>query len=179
MKHLMLLMIGFSFLYGQAIAAETQVKRNNTYQVVKSETSFFSSLWSRIKRMVPRTHTTRNTTTAVIGVRGVETTESALQPYWEGDLTKNDHFRNDVKLFDDATRLCESSTPAKGSQTFEQLLKTTRNDMLKANAMIALASCYAKQGDEQKGRAQLQTFLDKYPKHPMSDEIQGWLTASH
>ncbi len=178
MKYMMILMFTFAMLSGQAVAADQQQKKNNTYQVVKSERSFFSSLWSRIKRVIPRRHIARNTTTAVIGVRGAETTESALQPYWQGDLTSDPAFRNDVKQFDDGTKLCESQTPTKGTETFEQLLKTTNSDMLKANTMIALASCYAEHGDEAKGKAQLQAFLDKYPKHPMHDEIDSWVTAN-
>ncbi len=177
MKFLLILLLTFTFVSGQSFAAE-QKKKSNTYQIVKSERSFFSSLWSRIKRIIPRKHVARNTTTAVLGVRGAETTESALQPYWQGDLTQDPAFRNDVKQFDDATKLCESKTPAKGTETFEQLLKTTDSDMLKANTMIALASCYAEHGDEAKGKAQLQAFLDKYPKHPMHDEIKSWVSAN-
>jgi len=178
MKYLIILIFGFALLSGQAVAADQPQNKNNTYQVVKSEKSFFSSLWSRIKRIVPRNHTARNTTTAVLGVRGAETTESALQPYWQGDLTSDPSFRNDVKQFDDGTKLCESKTPAKGTETFEQLLKTTDSDMLKANTMIALASCYAEHGDEAKGKAQLQAFLDEYPKHPMHDEIASWVSSN-
>ncbi len=177
MKYLIILLFTFGLLSGQAIAADQQ-KKSNTYQVVKSEHSFFGSLWSRIKRIIPRQRTARATTTAVIGVRGAETTESALQPYWQGDLTADPAFRNDIKQFDDGTKLCESKTPEKGTQAFEQLLKTTDSDMLKANTMIALASCYAEHGDEAKGRAQLQAFLEKYPKHPMHDEIQSWVSAN-
>ena len=178
MKFIIILLFSFGLLSGQALAAEPQKTKQNTYQVVKSERSFFSSLWSRIKRIVPRKHTTRNTTTAVLGVRGAETTESALQPFWVGDLTSDPAFRNDVQQFEDGTKLCESTTPEKGTEAFEQLLKTTESDMLKANTMIALASCYAEHGDEAKGRTQLQAFLEKYPKHPMHDEIESWLSAN-
>ncbi|MDX8381493.1 MAG: hypothetical protein R8M14_05220 [Ghiorsea sp.] len=177
MKYLMILLLAFGLMTGQSIAAEQQ-KKGNSYQVVKSENSFFGSLWSRIKRIIPRQHAARNTTTAVLGVRGAETTESALQPYWEGDLTSDPSFQNDIKQFDDGTKLCESKSPAKGTEAFEQLIKSTNSDMLKANSMIALASCYAEHGDEAKGRAQLQDFLSKYPKHPMHDEIASWLSAN-
>lgn len=176
MKYIFILLFTLGLLSGQAIAADQQ--KSSTYQVVKSERSFFSSLWSRIKRIVPRKQATMNTSTAVLGVRGAETTESALQPYWEGDLSSDSTFRNDIKQFDDGTKLCESKTPDKGTETFEQLLKTTENDMLKANTMIALASCYAEQGDEAKGREQLQSFLVKFPQHPMHGEIQAWLSSN-
>lgn len=176
MKYLMILLFTAGLLSGEAIAAEQQ--KNSTYQVVQSERSFFSSLWSRIKRIIPRKSAVANTTTAVIGVRGSETTESALQPYWQGDLASDSTFKNDIKQFDDGTKLCESETPNKGTETFEQLLKTTKNDMLKANTMIALASCYAEHGDETKGREQLQSFLTKFPQHPMHGEIQSWLASN-
>jgi len=173
----MILLLAFGLMTGQSVAAEQQ-KKGAAYQVVKSESSFFGSLWNRIKRIIPRQHTSRNMTTAVLGVRGAETTESALQPYWEGDLTSDPSFRNDIKQFDDGTKLCESKSPTKGTEAFEKLIKSTNSAMLKANSMIALASCYAEHGDEAKGRAQLQDFLSKYPKHPMHDEIASWLSAN-
>lgn len=175
MKYLIIIFLSFGLISSQATAAESTDK-SSTYQVVKSESSFFSSLWGKIKSIIPRKHTT--TTTAVIGVRGAETTESALTPHWEGDLSSDSAFRNDVKQFEDGTKLCESDTPQKGTAAFESLLKSTSNDMLKANTLLALASCYAQNGDETKGREHLQTFVSKYPKHPMFDEINTWLSAS-
>ena len=177
MKYLIIIFLSFGLISSQATAAESTDK-GSTYQVVKSESSFFSSLWGKIKSIIPRKHTANSTATAVIGVRGAETTESALKPHWEGDLSSDSAFRNDVKQFEDGTKLCESDTPKKGTAAFESLLKSTNNDMLKANTLLALASCYAQNGDEAKGREHLQTFVSKYPKHPMFDEINTWLSAS-
>ncbi len=176
MKYLILILLSLSISAGHVTAAEKSSK-DTSYQVIKAESSFFKSLWGKIKRAIPQSHTTSNTSTAVIGVRGAETTESALQPHWEGDLSTDSAFRNDVKQFEDGTKLCESKAPAKGTEAFEQLLKTSSNDMLKANAMIALASCYAQQGNEAKGREYLKTFLLQYPKHPMHNEINAWLSS--
>lgn len=176
MKHFIILFLSIFLVSGQTSFAEPE-KSDRTVKVVQSKDSFFTSLWSKIKRVIPQNQPT-STSTAVIGVRGKETTESALQPHWEGDLANNPEFRNEVKQFEDATSLCESNTPEKGSETFEQLLKTTNNDMLKANTLIALASCYAQQGKEEKGREHLNTFIKAYPKHPMFDEIHSWLSAN-
>jgi len=180
MKYLMILCLSITLFATQTIAAETSAKegKTNTYQVVKSESSFFSSLWGKIKRIIPRKNESNNTETAVLGVRGTETTESALKPYWEGDLSTDSAFRNDIKQFEDGTKLCESKTPSKGTEAFEQLLKTSSNDMIKANTLIALASCYAQQGNTSKGRERLQAFVTKYPKHPMHNEINTWLVSN-
>ena len=177
MKYLTIFLLALGLFSTQAISADNSKKESN-YQVIKSESSFFGSLWSKVKRIIPRNHNNSNTATAVIGVRGAETTESALKPHWEGDLSSDSAFKNDVKQFQDGTKLCESDTPNKGTDAFEELLKTSQSDMLKANTMIALASCYAQQGDETKGREHLQTFLVKYPKHPMHDEISSWLASN-
>jgi len=177
MKQIIILLLALGLCSTQAISAD-DAKKGSNYQVIKSESSFFGSLWSKVKRIIPKNNSNNNSATAVIGVRGAETTESALKPHWEGDLTSDSAFRNDVKQFEDGTKLCESETPSKGTDAFEELLRTSESDMLKANTMIALASCYAQQGDEAKGREQLQTFLAKYPKHPMHDEISNWLTSN-
>jgi len=176
MKYLIIIGLALGLISNQAIAAENSNK-SNTYQVVKSESSFFTSLWGKIKRMIPKKHTVNTTATAVIGVRGAETTESALKPHWEGDLSSDSAFRNDVKQFEDGAKLCESDTPKQGEAAFEGLLKSTNNDMLKANTLLALASCYAQNGNEAKGRKYLETFVDQYPKHPMFKEISTWLSA--
>ncbi|MDX8382776.1 MAG: hypothetical protein R8M45_01765 [Ghiorsea sp.] len=176
MKYVMIV-VAFAMLTVQAQAADND--KTSTYQVVKSERSFFSSLWGKLKRIVPRRSSSASaSTTAVLGVRGAETTESALKPHWEGDLSSDSAFRNDIKQFEDGTSLCESAEPSKGAETFEQLLKTSANAMLKANTMIALASCYAQLGDEAKGIEHLQSFLLKYPKHPMHDEINAWVSSN-
>jgi len=109
MKYFIILCLSIGLISGQAIAADNKDK-GNTYQIVKSERSFFSSLWGKIKRIIPRKHAS-NTSTAVIGVRGAETTESALKPHWDGDLSTDSAFRNDVKQFEDGTKPCESKTP--------------------------------------------------------------------
>jgi len=177
MKHIMMLVLAMAFLSAQVYAADAD--KRSTYQVVKSERSFFASLWGKVKRIVPnRRSSSVSSTTAVLGVRGAETTETALKPHWEGDLSNDSAFRNDIKQFEDGTSLCESDAPSKGADSFEQLLKTSSNDMLKANTMIALASCYAQQGNEAKGVEHLQTFLLKYPTHPMYDEIRAWVSSN-
>lgn len=182
MKYLLILTFSIltltSSFFDQSAVAE-EAKKTATYQVIQSESSFFGSLWTRIKRIIPRNNATNTaTTTAVLGVRGAETTESALMPHWEGDMTQDATFQNDIKQFEDGTKLCESDTPNQGQGTFEALLKTSSNDMLKANTLIALAACFAQHGDEGKGREHLQTFLKKYPTHPMHDEIQSWLASN-
>ena len=128
MKYLMILLCSIGLLSGQVSAAES-TKKASTYQVVKSEGTFFTSLWGKIKRIIPKNRSTVSTSTAVLGVRGAETTESALKPYWEGDLSSYSAFRNEVKKFDDGTKLCESETPTKGTDIFEQLLQTSENEM--------------------------------------------------
>jgi len=182
MKYMLILTFSIltltSGLSPQSADAE-EAKKASTYQVVKSESSFFGSLWTRIKRIIPRNSATTNATaTAVLGVRGAETTESALMPHWEGDMTNDANFQNDIKQFEDGTKLCESEAPSQGEGAFESLLKTSNNDMLKANTLIALASCYAQHGDESKGREHLQTFLEKYPQHPMHSEVKTWLASN-
>lgn len=177
MKQLIILFFTAALMVSPALATDNPTAKDNTFKVIKSENTFFGSIWSKIKRVIPTKNSNSGEATAVMGVRGAETTESALKPHWEGDLSSDSAFRNDMKQFEDGTILCESKEPAKGAETFEELLKNTNNDMLKANTLIALGACYAEIGDEKKGREHLQTFANKYPSHPMHLEVSNWLSG--
>ena len=69
-----------------AIIIETQ-----SHSVFKG---FFQSVWVRLKSLNPSMKESANSKVVyTAGVRGAESTDTLLKPYWKGDLTRIKSFR--------------------------------------------------------------------------------------
>jgi len=143
-----------------------------------AESSFFNGLWGKIKAYMPRGRSNVDySTTATIGVRGAETTESALEPYWKDDLVNNPDFKANLQSYDQAQDMCESGDFDGGISAFEELKGKVRDDLIKANVMLGLAACYGGKGDNANSSKQLKAFVKAYPSHPMAKEINRAIKA--
>ncbi|MDQ6974697.1 MAG: tetratricopeptide repeat protein [Mariprofundaceae bacterium] len=147
-------------------------------QEQQREHSFFHSIWSKMKNIMPRRHSNANHhVTAVIGVRGAETTETALNPHWEQDLASDPVFQSDIKSFETASGLCETGDVSEGTREFEGLVETSSFQSIQSNGLLALAACYDQQGDQMKSLAYLKSFAKKYPKHPMTKDVLAFIAS--
>ena len=159
---------------GVSLPVAVSAESVNVYP--KAEESFFHSLWGKMRSIMPRRNTNGNQqVTAVIGVRGAETTETALNPHWEDDLSASPTFQSDMKAFEAASLLCEQGDAVEGVREFESLVETSAYDSVQSNGLLALAACYDRQGNSEKSLAYLKTFAKKYPKHPMSKEVLSYI----
>ena len=142
----------------------------------KKELGFFHSLWGKMRSMMPRRNVNANQhVTAVIGVRGAETTETALNPHWEQDLSSNPTFQSDMKSFDAASLLCDQGEVGQGIREFEGLVEDSSFDTIQSNGLLALAACYDQQGNKEKSLAYLKSFAKKYPKHPLAQDVLTYI----
>lgn len=170
----------FTLLVSQAAFANEQQSmepdnKGNTYTVIEKKHSFFDSLWSHLKQIMPRKTVHTSSRVAVLGVRGSETTESALVPHWEGDLTKDRAFQNKISLFQSAVALCESDEKEKGIMAFESLSSSGDSAFI-SGSFVGMAGCYSKMGKEDLAKKSLSRLVHKYPNHPMAGEIKSWIS---
>ncbi len=131
-----------------------------------------------MKSFMPRRNINANHhVTAVIGVRGAETTETALNPHWEQDLASDSVFQSDMKSFESARGLCETGDVSEGTREFEGLVETSSFQSIQSNGLLALAACYDQQGEQKKSLAYLESFVKKFPKHPMTKDVQAFIAS--
>jgi len=147
-------------------------------QEQQREHGFFHSLWGKMKTIMPRRNTNANHhVTAVIGVRGAETTETALKPHWEQDLASDPSFQSDMKAFETAGSLCETGDVSEGTRELTGLVETSSFQSIQSNGLLALAACYDQQGEQKKSLAYLESFVKKYPKHPMTKDVKAFIDS--
>jgi len=158
--------------------ATSAVAADGWKQEQQREHSFFHSIWGKMKSIMPKRHTNANhQVTAVIGVRGAETTETALNPHWEQDLAANPSFQSDMKAFETAGGLCESGDVSEGTRELTGLVETSSFQSIQSNGLLALAACYDQQGDQKKSLSYLESFVKKYPKHPMTNDVKKFISS--
>jgi len=148
-------------------------------QAQAAEDGFFSGLWGELKSYMPRSKSNVDySVTATIGVRGAESTESALDPYWQDDLNNDPVFKANLASFEHAQTLCETGKFDNGITEFKGLSEKADNPLIKANTALALAACYDQQGDHAQSQKYLESFVNHYPKHPMAQKAKQVLQAS-
>jgi len=156
--------------------ATASIAADQWQQEQQREQGFFHSLWGKIKTLMPRRNANANQhVTAVIGVRGAETTETALKPHWEQDLASNPTFQSDMASFETAGNLCEKGDVSEGTRELTGLVETSAFKSIQSNGLLALAACYDQQGDHKKSLAYLKSFVKKYPKHPMAKDVEKFI----
>jgi len=164
-----------------ALAAEplkTEAPRTTTrVEVQKAEErsslqSLLDEMWSRLRQYGPKLSAKETgTTTVVAGVRGAESTASALTPYWKGDKTKDPAYVAEVNAFNGAQTLAERGDYPAAATAFEKFLKDYPASSLKPNAEFGQA--LAVSGTNRvKGLVQLKGFVEQNRTHPLAADAQ-------
>ncbi len=166
------------FLIPTLAGAAEDVNKSKAQVEVKKveEQSGFRSLldqtWAKLRRYGPPSarDDTSKQVTLVAGVRGAETTNSTLKPYWKGDKTNDPAYLNEVNAFNKAQGFADGGDFKQAVTAFDAFLTTYRDSSLKPNAQFALGLAYAGVADKTKGVSVLQTFVQGYPKHPLASD---------
>ena len=94
MKKLLIVMfcVGCITVNAPAIALNAPtVTESNSHSVF---TGLFRSVWAHLKTLNPtQRQSAKSTQTYVAGIRGAESTDTLLQPYWKADLTQDESFQ--------------------------------------------------------------------------------------
>ncbi|MFQ5935224.1 MAG: tol-pal system YbgF family protein, partial [Acidiferrobacterales bacterium] len=119
-----------------------------------------SQLWAKVRAYVPRSDpaSAQARRTHIAGVRGAESTDSALQPYWKGDKSEDPAYLEQLKAFDAAAQLADAGKHQQAAIALNKFLQSYPDSDLNASAQFALAVVYGEIGDKPKAVAALSTF---------------------
>jgi TolA-binding protein len=132
----------------------------------------FFNVWSKLKSMNPSNRqSARSTTVYTAGVRGAESTESLIQPYWKGDLSEDEAFQAQLQSFSQAQQLMDSGKLADSAKAFGSFLDKYATSSLAPNARFARGLCHAGLGQNAQAKSDLQQFADDYPNHPLATDV--------
>jgi hypothetical protein len=168
MKNLLLvifcLCISTFTLPSQAQDAATIVE-TQTHSVFKG---FFQSVWTRLKSLNPSMKESANSEVVyTAGIRGAESTDTLLKPYWKGDMTQDEEFQAELQKFSLAQLKMDRGELDSAVKSYDGFLDEYAQSDLRPNALFGKSISLAGLGNTQESLATMQLFVDENPNHPL------------
>ncbi len=133
----------------------------------------FLTVWARLKAIQPsQRQMARSNTVVTAGIRGAESTESLLQPYWKNDLSQDKGFQQQIQRFASAQDHMDKGELKQAADGFAQFIKDFSGSDLVASALLSKGLCEAALGDMGAAKISIQSFIDDNPGHPMAVEAR-------
>lgn len=158
------------------LAAETlQIKEDKSSNVLKG---IFYQVWGKLKSLNPsEAKNTKHRVIATAGIRGNETTESLLEPYWKGDHSEDQSFVASLKLYNQAQTAIEQGDLPHAEQALDALLQQHKQSALYPNALFAKGLVVGSQGKKAQSIELMRTLIKEHPSHALIDDANKVLQA--
>ena len=156
-----------------SLAVENRKSESGSIVVKKESSSIFKGLlyrvWGRLRALNPQleTNKTRNRSVATMGIRGAETTNSIIEPYWKGDKTDDEEYVAELTRYTRAQQYAEDGDLKKAVAELNSFLADHENSELKPNAQFALAISQGGLGEIAASKKTFEEFVDDNPGHPL------------
>ena len=162
--------LALALMLALPVQAEVTITEKTEHSVFKG---VFLTVWARLKAIQPRQRQlARSATVATAGIRGAETTESLLQPYWKNDLSQDPAFQRQIEQFAGAQALMDSGELERAADAFGQFIEHFSSSDLVPSARFSRGVCQAALGDTAAATASIRTFIDNNPGHAMIDDAR-------
>ena len=154
----------------------TPVGAQENATIVETEThsvftGLFRSVWAQLKSLNPKNG--GDASAEVIytaGIRGAESTDTLLKPYWKGDLTRDEAFQAELQQYSLAQLKMDRGELEAAIVQFDGFLEQYADSSLRPNALLGKGISLAGIGNKQQSAATLRLFVDEYPNHPLADD---------
>ena len=131
-------------------------------------TGLFRSVWARLKTLNPAPkESARSTVLYTAGIRGAETTDTLLKPYWKDDLTQDEDFQAELERFSLAQHKMDQGELVAAIASFDSFLQLYPRSDLRPNAIFAKSISHAGLGQNELSLTTMQQFIDENPVHPL------------
>ena len=172
MKHLVVIFVCVTslLLHAGLYAQGSVIKETETHNIFEG---MFLSIWSKLKSFNPTLkQSARSSMVYTAGIRGAESTDTLLKPYWKGDLTRDVQFRSELEQFDRAQQKLDSGELEIAATEFDQFLKQYTDSALRPNALFALGISLAGAGQLDASIDSMKQFIDENPGHPLVGDAE-------
>ncbi len=160
-----------------------QESESNSSIVVNEEshsvfTGLFRSVWARLKALNPASkESAKSEQVYTAGIRGAESTDTLLQPYWKDDLSQDEEFQAQLQQFNLAQKQMDQGELDAAAKSFDDFLGQFAQSDLRPNALFSMSLCQAAIGQTDASRSNLQTFIDENPNHPLIEDARQVLAS--
>ena len=143
----------------------TTINETSSHSVFKG---LFKSVWAHLKSLNPtQKQSARSNQTYLAGIRGAETTETLLQPYWKADLTQEENFQAERDRFCLAQYKMDQGDLEAAVALFDGFLSQYEASDMRPNALFAKSISLANIGQRSQSLAVMRQFVDENPNHPL------------
>jgi TolA-binding protein len=143
----------------------TTINETSSHSVFKG---LFKTVWAHLKSLNPtQKQSARSNQTYLAGIRGAETTETLLQPYWKADLTQDENFQAELERFSLAQYKMDQGDLEAAVALFDGFLNQYEASDMRPNALFAKSISLANIGQRRQALAVMRQFVDENPNHPL------------
>jgi hypothetical protein len=154
--------------------APVQAQDSATIVETKSHSvfkGFFQSVWVRLKSLNPTMKESANSEVVyTAGIRGAESTDTLLQPYWKGDMTQDAEFQAELRQYSLAQLKMDRGELESAVKSYDSFLDAYAQSNLRPNALFGKSISLAGLGETQQSLSTMQLFVSENPNHPLHDD---------
>ena len=134
-------------------------------------TGLFRSVWAHLKSLNPKNSEDANQAVVyTAGIRGAESTDTLLKPYWKGDLTRDQAFQAELQQYSLAQLKMDRGELEAAVEQFDNFIDQYADSALRPNALLGKGISLAGIGQKEQSVATLRLFVDENPNHPLADD---------
>ena len=166
-KPILLLLICMIAAALQPAAAQdtTTIVESNSHSVFKG---LFRSVWARLRSLNPSSRESASGEALyTAGIRGAESTDTLLKPYWKDDLTQDEEFQAELQKYSLAQLQMDQGELDAAVKSFDEFLKQYSGSDLRPNALFGKSLSLAGLGQNEQSLAAMRQFVEENPKHPL------------
>ena len=150
--------------------ANTTITETTSHSVFKG---LFQTVWAHLKALNPTPKQSAKTVPLyAAGIRGAETTETLLKPYWKGDLIQDEKFQAELQKFSMAQAKMDQGELQAAIKSFDSFLDEFGYSSLRPNALFAKSISLAGIGQKQRSLNTMRQFIDENPNHPLVSDAR-------
>lgn len=146
-------------------AQETTIVESSSHNVF---TGLFRTVWARLRSLNPSARESASEQEIyTAGIRGAESTDTLLKPYWKDDLTQDEAFQAELQKFGLAQLKMDQGDLDAAVASFDDFLDQYAGSDLRPNALFGKSLSLAGLGQKPESLATMRQFVEENPNHPL------------
>ncbi|TNF87102.1 MAG: tetratricopeptide repeat protein [Gammaproteobacteria bacterium] len=156
-----------------ALTLVSPTNAENTAIIVETNshnvfTGLFRTVWAHFRSLNPsQKESARSEILYTAGIRGAESTDTLLQPYWKGDLSQDRQFQAELQNFDLAQAKLDQGDLEAAARLFDDFLQQFEQSALRPNALFGKGISLAGSGKNEQSLSAIRQFVEENPRHPL------------